>query len=202
MRKMLVILYFATASSLAFAGPGPAVTKAELDSKGWLHILTADSRDHTIKPEKWQAGGSFEEIKIATDGKTVGWLADQMLTPFEGGTNYSYPVAFELNIWRDGRVFRRFSESAIQNWIFLNGGNEAAFHLAPPHGQEFYECTLFDLSTGEKLAHWALDRKDYVVPDWAKQLLVDDPLPGPDEIHNWFPDDSTSTNKSRQPQLK
>jgi hypothetical protein len=98
-------------------------------------------------------------------------------------------------------VIRRFRTPGlpIDNWIFLKDGNEVAFHVAPTHGQEFYDCTLLDVNTGKKLADWSLDRKDYVVPDWAKPLLVDDPLPGPDEIHNWIPDGPTPTKTAPQP---
>jgi|GEM_PF-1288307 len=192
------------ACSLKLAAAGPAVTKAYTDNKGWVHIITADGRDHTIRPRKWQAHGGFDDIVVAQDRSTVGWLADQMLTPLEAGSNNSYAVAFELDVWRDRRVIRRFGPSAltIQNWIFLKGGNEVAFHVGPLHGQEFFDCTLFDVNSGKELAHWALDRKDYTVPDWAEQLLVDDPLPGPDEISNWFPDAPTSTKRDPQSQQK
>jgi hypothetical protein len=204
MRKVLALVWLVSMCCFAFAGSGAAGTRAFTDSKGWLHILSGDGQDYLIKPEKWQAGGGFESIEIAPDGKTVGWLAVQMLTPLEGSTNYSYPVALELDIWRDGRVIQKFSASAlvIQDWIFLKGGSEVAFHAAPPHGQEFYDCTLFDVNTGKTLDHWKLDRKDYVVPSWAKELLADDPLPGPGEISKWFPDDPAATKKAEQPAPK
>jgi hypothetical protein len=198
MRKWFAIIFLAFACPLAFAAIAPAVTKAYADSKGWVHIITADGRDHTIRPEKWQAGGGFEDVAIAKDGRTVGWLADQMLTPFEGATNYPYAVALDLDIWRDGRVIRKFPVPAfsIQKWIFLKGGNEVAFHVEPPHGQRSYDCLLFDINTGKELASWELDRKDYVVPRWAKPLLVDEDLPGPDEISNCFPSTPTPAKKA------
>jgi hypothetical protein len=178
------------ACSQAFAAKEPAVTKAFVDSRG-VHIITADGRDHTIEPRKWQAGGGSDEIEVAPDGRTVGWLVNQMLTPLAGAANYSYAVAVELDIWRDGRVVRKFSAGqAIRNWMFLKQGDEAAFHTGPLHGQEFYDCTLFDVNTGKQISHWALERKDYVVPDWVKPLLANDPLPGPDEISNWVEDHS------------
>lgn len=202
MQTPFAMLCLAAASSLAFAGAGPAVTKANVDGKGWVHLVTADGRDHTIRPQKWQAGGGFEDIRIASDGATVGWLADAMLAPFEGNTNYSYAVALELDVWREGHVVRRFKPPsfAIRHWMFLKGGNEVAFHVAPAHGQEFYECTLFDVTAGTELARWELDRRDYVVPEWAKPLLVDHPLPGPDEISNWFPANSVTNEKTSKPQ--
>ena len=204
MQKLFMLICLASACTLTFPQSGPTVTKAYSDNEGRLHILTPDGHDHMIKPRKWQAGGGFEEIKVTPDGRTVGWLADQMLTPLEGGTSYSYPVALELDIWRDGHVIQRFSAPAltIQNWIFLKDGSQIAFHIAPPHGQEFYDCTLFDVNTGKKLAHWSLDRRDYVVPDWAKPLLAGETLPGPDEISHWFPDVPAPAKETSQPQQK
>ncbi len=162
--------------------------------------MTADGRDHTTRPKKWQAGGGFGQIKIAPDGKTVGWLVKQTLTPLQAGASYSYAVALDLDIWRNGRVIRRFSsEQEIQSWIFLRDGNEVAFHRAPLHGQEFFYCTLFDVNTGREQARWSLDRRDYVVPDWAEPLLAGDSLPGPDEISNWFPDSPAPAKKAPHP---
>ncbi|HTV14249.1 MAG TPA: hypothetical protein VME68_06015 [Acidobacteriaceae bacterium] len=177
--------------------------KAYADKKGAVHIIGVDGREQTIDPKKWQAGAGYESVIVAPDGKTVGWLADRLLSPLEGSTNYSYPVALELDVWRDGRVIRKFSPSAyvIQNWIFLKDGEEVAFHTAPPHGQEFFNCTLFDVGTGKQLAQWELDRKDYVVPDWAKGLLVDADLPTPDEFEKLYPPSSApnkATAKSQQ----
>jgi len=204
MRKLFAVFCFVSTCALTLAATSPTVTKAYTDNKGWVHIITADGRDHAIRPKRCQAGAGFDAVEVAQDGRTVGWLANQMLTPLEGSANYSYAVALELDIWRDGRVIQKLSPPAltISNWMFLKGGNEVAFHVAPSHGQEFYNCTLFDVSSGKKLAHWALDRKDYTVPDWAKQLLADDPPPGPDEISKWFPDAPTSKKRSSQGQPK
>jgi hypothetical protein len=200
MRKLLVIFCLVFTCSLAFAAKKPTVTKAFADSNGIVHIVTSDGRDHKIKPKKWQSGGGSEQIKVAQDRRTVGWLVNQMFAPFEAGTNYAYAISLELDIWRDGRViFRSGPGLGIQRWMFLKDGNEVAFHRAPPNGQEIYECALLDVNTGKELAHWSLDRKNYIVPDWAKPLLVDDPLPGPDEIHWWIPDSPALTNFAPKP---
>jgi hypothetical protein len=59
---------------MTFAANCSTVTKAHADSKGILHIITADGRDHTIRPKKWQSG--FGDVQVAPDGKTVGWLVE------------------------------------------------------------------------------------------------------------------------------
>src|ERR1700760_2717354 len=98
MRRLLALLCFAPACCLAFAGTGSSVTKAYADSKGWVHIVTAEGREQAIHPKQWQGGGGYESVNVASDGKSVGWLADQLLTPLEGSTSYSYAVALELDI--------------------------------------------------------------------------------------------------------
>jgi hypothetical protein len=189
MWKLIAVLCLASSCAVVLAQSGLAVTKAYADDKGFVHIVTENGRDHIILPKKWQDGGGFEDIQIAPDRKTVGWLVNVMLAPFEGGTSYANTVSPELDVWRGGRVIVRSGEGlGIQNWIFLKGGNEVAFHRAPPHGQEQFECTLLDVNTGKEVAHWELDRKDYLVPDWAKPL-VGDSLPSPDQIHYRFPDE-------------
>lgn len=169
-----VLLVFSCAC--CFAGPAhrSTVKRAYVDSKGWVQIVTADNRTQTIRPEKWQAGGGYENVSVSTDGKTVGWLADQMLTPAEGGASYSYAVALRLQVWRDGRVVRSILTPGltIQDWIFLHDGAEVAIHIAPAHGKDARACFLFDVNTGKELAHWSLDSKDPVAPDWARKLFA------------------------------
>ena len=186
--RRLPVLFCVIACLSANAAAGPAVTKAFIDTNGSVHIVTSDGRDHTITPAKWQNGGGFTDVSVAPDGRTVGWVVNQMLAPFEGGTNYAYPVGADVDVWRDGKVIRKFGTGLIQDWIFLKNGEEIAIHTDPSHGRQSYDCTRYDVRTGKELEHWSLDRKDYVVPDWAKPLLVNDPLPGPDEVSNWFPD--------------
>ena len=199
----LFVAHCLLASGVVSASNGPAVTKAFIDSNGSIHIVTEDSREQTITPEKWQNGGGFSDVIVASDAKTVGWVANQMLTPLQGGTNYEYAIGVEVEVWRSGKVIQKISTDAyaIRDWIFLKDGEEVAIHTAPPHGQEFFDCTRFDTRTGKKLTHWSLDRRDYVVPEWAKQLLVNDLLPGPDEISDWFPQNTkpkTKENRTRK----
>jgi len=151
MRIILAVFCLASACSLAFAANSPAVTKAYTDDAGTLHILTADGRDHTIEPKKWQAGGGFSGIRIGPDRGTVGWLVDRILTPLEAGADYPYKVAIELDIWRHGRIIRRIaSNQDIRFWIFLKNGNQISFRQAPLHSDRSSYCTLFDVSTGKQ----------------------------------------------------
>lgn len=190
-----LIVFCLLAGAAAFFAASPAVAKAFVDSTGSVHIFTEDRGEQKIDPEKWQEGGSFSDVIVAPDGRTVGWVANQMLTPLQGGTNYEYAVGLEIDVWRGGKVIQKIDPHAqpIRNWLFLKNGEEVAIHTAPLHGQDFFDCTRFDARTGRKLAHWSLDRRNYVVPEWAKPLLVNDAPPGPDEISDWFP----KTNKPK-----
>ena len=200
MRNLLLCLSLGLSCAALSAAKKDAVKRAFADGKGVVHIVTADGVDHVFHPKKWQDARGAGSVMVAEDGKTVGWLAKEALSPRESGASYSYAGALELDVWRGGRILRRFGPGQdIRDWIFLEGGNEVAFRLAPLHGDREFYCTRFDVGTGKELAHWSLDRKDYVVPDWAKPLLKDDPPPGPDDIANWFPDAPTRTDKTPQP---
>jgi hypothetical protein len=191
MRAALVcILLRALLAFPALAASAETVVQAHVDLKGQIQIKTSDGRVHTIRTHNWQNGGGYDAVQISPDKKSVGWLANQMLNPLEDGTSYSYPVALELDVWRTNKPIRRFPASGltIKNWAFLRNGNEVAFHIAPPHGQEFYDCTLFDVQTGKTLDHWKLDRRNYSVPVWAKKLLADEELPTANNIGYWIPD--------------
>jgi hypothetical protein len=144
MRNLLLCMSLALSCAALSAANKDAVKRAFADGKGVVHIVTADGVGHVFHPKKWQDGGGFENLQIASDGKTVGWLADEKLTPFESNTNYPTEVALELEIWRGGRVIQRLSPPAfaIRDWMFLKDGSEVAFHAAPSHGQEWYECAL------------------------------------------------------------
>ncbi|MDE3187722.1 MAG: hypothetical protein KGM96_09395 [Acidobacteriota bacterium] len=190
MRKYLVLAWLVLCCTIAFAAAQTIVTKAFTDSKGQLHIVTSDWQDHLIRPEEWQAGGGFDSIDIAPDRRTVGWLVLQQLSPLEGGTNYSYSVAADLDVWRDGQVIRRIPSpfGGIKDWVFWKGGSEIALYGAPTHGPDFFFSQLIDVRTGKELAHWSIDRRDYVVPAWAKALLENETLPSPDDLTPWFPE--------------
>ena len=183
MRRLLAaVACLMGCGSFAHAANPAEVTKAFIDGKGALHIVASGGRDFVVKPQEWQAGGRFEQVAIAQDHKTVGWLATQMLSPLEGGTNYSYAVALEVEVWRDGRIVRKFSAPAfsIQDWTFIDGSGKVAFHVAPPHGEDFDDCYLFDVSTGKRIAHWSRKASSSSMPGWARTLLRSELAPTPD----------------------
>lgn len=182
MQKLLAAACLIVAGSSVLAAKPGEITKAFVDGQGQLHIVESSGRDQVVHTQKWQAGGGFEQVAIAPDHRTVAWLATQMLSPLEGGTNYAYAVAVELDVWRDGRILRNLSAPAfsIQDWTFIKGTSEVAFHVAPPHGEDFDDCYLFDISTGKRIAHWSRKSKIAAMPGWARTLLRSELAPAPD----------------------
>ncbi len=175
MRKVLVSVALATlVPTTAWAKYVP-VQQANVGDDGRVHIVTADGRRETIAPEKGQDG--IESIRIAEDGRTVGWLVDLWAS-----CCVSYSVPVELVIWRDGHVVRRIrSVQAIFGWTFLAGGKEIAYHVAPLHGSEIYDCFRVDVQTGHELEEWSMMQK-VRVPAWVKLLDKQFPMPDPDEL--------------------
>ena len=179
MRKLLAVLCFASACSLAFAANSSAVTKAYVDDKGTVHIVTDDGQDHAIQSEKGQekGKGGVEKIQIAPDGKAVGWLVNLWAS-----CCVSYAIPFELIVWQSGHVVRRVHPGmAIWSWAFIGNGKELAYRSRPLHGGWSGECTLVDVATGKELGSWDhpvdengndTDESDESSgkPDWAKQV--------------------------------
>jgi hypothetical protein len=180
MRKLLAVLCVASACSLAFAANRSAVTKAYVDDKGTVHIVTADGHDHTNRSEKGQEKGreGVENIRVAPDGKTVGWLVNSRTCCVW------YAVPLELVVWQSGKIIRRVHPSmAIWAWGFVEDGKELAYRNSPLHGGWSGERVLVDIASGKDLDEWDypvdgngndVDEKDAendgAEPDWAKQI--------------------------------
>lgn len=175
MRRLLltaVIAAFAVASGLA---QDILLKDAYVGADKRVHLVTASGRHETVPAEKGQDG--VENVDIAKDGRTAGWLVDQW-----SSCCVSYSVPTELVIWRNGRAIRRIeSRQAIFGWTFLNDGKEVAYHVAPLHGDEIYECYRVEVRTGRELEHWSMMSKT-PAPFWVKLLDEQFPMPDPDTL--------------------
>jgi hypothetical protein len=175
MRKMLLAIVLAALGPAVAWPQNIPIKQAYVGKNNRVHIVTGDGRDETIPPEKGQDG--IENVRVAEDGRTVGWLVDLWAS-----CCVSYSIPIELVIWRDGGVIRRIHPvQAIFGWTFLAGGKEVAFHNAPLHGSETYECSRVDVRTGRELEEWSIMRKT-PVPAWVKLLDEQFPMPDPDEL--------------------
>lgn len=171
MRGLVASFCLAVASSFVFAAPENPVVKAYADSKGQVHILTAENRNLMVAPEKGQE--QVDNIQVAEGGKTVGSLIET------SACSVSYPVPLGLVVWRSGRIIRRVHPSmAIWSWAFLKNGKESVYRNSPLHGGWSAEYVLVDIPTGKTLAFWdhpvnanGVDADDISgEPDWAKQI--------------------------------
>lgn len=177
MRKVLICFSVLMWCVNVSAARKDTVTRAFADGKGRVHIVTADGRDLTIRPEKGQEG--VNNIQIAPSGKTVGWLVES-----SSSCCVSYPIPLELVVWRSGRIILRHHPSmAIWAWGFANNGTALAYRCSPLHGGWSGERVLVDIASGKTLATWDYpvdangndveeqDADDNVAePDWAKQI--------------------------------
>lgn len=139
------------------------ITRAYADSTGALHVVTSNGQDIAVAREKAQSGA--EEIKIADDHQTVGWLVAYP----NPDSNRSWEKLYgELVLWRDGKVLRRFStEQVFWSWDFWKEGKQVRFHTGPLHGAGRFE--LHDLETGRLIA--SVDEENtQALPDWAESL--------------------------------
>jgi hypothetical protein len=119
---------------------------------------------------------SFEEVQVADDGVTVGWL--ERGTAQMANDPPCLPDSIHVSegpiIWRAGKILRRFSDDGVlMDWQFQGKGDLVALHAGPEHFDNDMTCKLYDIATGQLVKSWDRSQKRKL-PDWAKGL-VDDP---------------------------
>lgn len=171
MRALTFLLCIAATCSLAIDAAQPVVTKAYVDDKGRVHIVTANGSDRLIPAERDQENVS--RILTAPDGRAVGWLV------YSSACCVSYPVPLELVVWRNDHILRRLRPGmAIWSWAFMKNGRELAFRMSPLHGGWSGESVLLDIATGKTLDGWShpVDENNNDTddnsnePEWSKQI--------------------------------
>ncbi|HKF48031.1 MAG TPA: hypothetical protein VKB38_11790 [Terracidiphilus sp.] len=177
MRLSVIAIGLIAAAVPVWCAKDAPVARAYQGDDNLVHIVTVDGRDRAIQAEKGQAG--IENVRVAGDSRTVGWLVD-----VPSSCCMSYPIPVELVLWRSGRVIRKFWKTqAIFGWAFLRGGEEVAYHTAPLHGSEIYQCYREDVGTERLLDQWSLASKT-PPPDWVKPLDAQVPIPDHDNPDN------------------
>jgi hypothetical protein len=155
---LIVALWAALAAAQAVM-----ITRAYADGSGTLHVVTANGQDMAVPKEKAQTGA--EEIKIANDQQTLGWL---VVYPNPNPDRSWEKLYGKLVLWRGGKVMRRYStEQVFWSWGFWQDGKQVAFHTGPLHGAGRFE--LHDLETGRRVAAFDEDAGG-TPPDWAASL--------------------------------
>jgi hypothetical protein len=67
-------------------------------------------------------------------------------------------------------VFRAYVDTYGQVDIVTSDG-----HRIPLQGDDELDCTLFDVNTGKRLAHWWMMSKEGAMPDWAEPGMRPEP---------------------------
>ena len=124
------------------------------------HISFFDGRGYDAASEQDQLG--VEEIKVAPDRKTVGWL---VLYPNPDGPGFD-SLTGKLVIWRDGKVLQRFDTDQV-----FCDGTQVGYHIGPTHGEKASHCELHNVSDGRLVATWDGDLDGSAQrPDWVAFL--------------------------------
>ena len=166
---VLIVAYALVATLVAAAsdvskpnGDRHSVERAYVDQAGNVHVVENGGRDRKIEKETEQVGSN--DIKIASDKKTVGWTA-----LYENCCT-SYPIALRLVIYKNGRVRRSITaDLMIYDWRFWAGGKQVAFCSGTVHGDSGGHCELHDAASGRRLAAIS-GHLDENSPAWARGL--------------------------------
>jgi hypothetical protein len=164
MKALPVIVALGMATVLAASSrESETVLRVYADQDNDVHVVVRGQKETVVPHERDQAG--IQDVKIATDRKTAGWLVT-FKDPDSKGTYAAY-----LKIWRGGKVIRSFrGESTFWSWSFVDGAKEVAYHTAPMHEGPTSRCELRDVRTGGLLSSWKGNLEDTTRPSWTKSL--------------------------------
>jgi hypothetical protein len=135
-----------------------------------LLISLRNGRVAVIPPD--DTGTSFQEIGIAPDHRTIGWVAMSKVTQeILPGRQEILTLPHALRIWRDGHVVHSFLVSGVEaDWKFYMAGDTVAIHVWPQDVDEEQHCVLYDVRTGGELDTWGRSKKT-PVPKWCDGLV-------------------------------
>ena len=141
--SLLAIPWTTTAAEAA----GRRYVSAAVDRAGNLRIVDSRKRTTIVKKERDQV--DFDQIRIATGGRAVGWLA---LFP---NCCTSYPIPLALVVESGGRR-RHFTGIGVPvfQWQFIDGGRRVAFQQETVHGGFSIHYEMRDVGSGRLLAQW------------------------------------------------
>jgi len=144
-----------------------SISQAYADKSGSVKIVMSDGKTVLVPKEHGATGA--DNVRIAPDGRTVGWLA----TWPNPEPDRSWEVLpSTLIIWRDGEIVHKFqTDLTFYAWSFWKGSAQVAYRTGPMHGPApNYE--LHDIATGRLLQHFLDDDNADAakLPEWVKEL--------------------------------
>lgn len=164
LKGTLAVLCLAGLIHSAFAADSEV--KSVTSFHGRARITFLDDRNFDAVAEQGQL--AIDDIKIAPDHKTVGWLV-LYANPDSPGLD---PLAGKLVIWRDGRLLRRFNtDQVFYSWSFFRDGDRVGYHTGPTHGERVSHCELHNVADGSVVEKWDGDLDaDTQRPEWVISL--------------------------------
>jgi hypothetical protein len=162
---LLVCAALPLAIQLFAAGGGPRYASAKIDANGRLYLVTSTGIE--VHAPKLKGQTHFEQVEIAEEGRTVGWLADY---PNPTVTNYKGAMlAGNLVVFRNGRILHVFdTEQVFWGWAFRGAGSQVAYCTGPTHGGTA-ECLLRRVDSGAVMERWVV-KGDGTPPAWVHDL--------------------------------
>jgi hypothetical protein len=178
MRSLVLVMIAGAAVadvSAGVAGRGKVVQASLEPSKcscegthGTIHLRFADGRGWVSR------GKNAGELKVAPDGRTVGWLQGRDHDRF-ANSKECFWAADRLVLIRGRRILRVVEMAPVaRDWIFWNG--KVAVYDGSLHGPGVY--TLIDFESGKRLASirdtdlFDDGRLVKPPPDWARPLVM------------------------------
>lgn len=136
-----------------------------IDSLGQLRIVLSSHR--VARPRKDSDQVAFEQVALAADHRTVGWVA---LYP---NCCTSYPIPLKLVLLRaDGRRTVIGNELPIWQWAFAADGRNVVLRQAPVHGTSPMSYELRAIGTGRLIAAAQMDSATRTtLPKWARAAM-------------------------------
>ena len=115
------------------------------------------------KGVKLTAKPNAREVKIASDHKTIGWIAGDVEMYREDPWYFSKALV----VYRDGKIIQTVKPARfVYSWAFKQDGRQLVVASQGMHGSIIME--LFDISTGKKLGRsMNYDKKK---PSWTKYV--------------------------------
>lgn len=167
MRCTVLTLIFLIAGIVPAHAEQARVVRAYGDHYGAVHIIRSDGKETIISKHRGATG--VDDVKIAPDGQTVGWLIDWP-NPEKYRSWETLPMT--LAIWRKGKIIRMFDvDDIFYGWAFWNSAEQIAYNDGPLHGNT-PNFELHDIATGRLIERFYDD--DSVdpakVPAWVNAI--------------------------------
>ncbi len=167
MRGVAFAILILIAGSIPAHAKQAPVTRAYGDQYGAVHIIRSDGKETIVPKQRGSTG--VDDVQIAPDGQTVGWLIDW---PNPERYREWETLPMSLVIWRKGKIVQRFGvDDIFYGWIFWKSAEQIAFNDGPTHGST-PNFELHDIASGRLVERFYNDDTvdPATIPDWVNAI--------------------------------